>query len=141
MTTPTDWIGFFDADHDSSYEEDLDLGGTWLLDLVAAVDFLRRGDRNGLTVWDALEEASRWWAAERISAINGVPDPDLADLARADPDALHRSLTRLLDATALNPPCTAEVALQQAVRRWTSTMSSLHNESEPWLRPIRWRDP
>ena len=141
MTTPTDWNGFFEADDDAPYVEDLDLGGTWLLDLVAAVDFLRRGDRNGLTVWDALEEASRWWAAERVSAIDGVPDPDLADLAWADPDALHRSLARLLDATALDPQRTADVALQQAVRRWTATMSSLHNEGEPWPRPIRWRDP
>ncbi len=38
-------------------EEPLDEGGTWLLDLVSAVDHLRRGYRPGLTVWDALVEA------------------------------------------------------------------------------------
>ena len=30
-------------------------GGTWLLDLVAAVDYLRRGIRPDITVWDALD--------------------------------------------------------------------------------------
>lgn len=44
-------------DHDV---ESLEEAGTWLLDLVAAVDHLRRGIRPGITVWDAIEEALRW---------------------------------------------------------------------------------
>ena len=46
----------FAVDRDA---EPLDQGGTWLLDLVSAVDHLRRGYRPGLTVWDALAEARR----------------------------------------------------------------------------------
>ena len=34
--------------------EPLEAGGTWLLDLVATVDHLRRGVRPDITVWDAI---------------------------------------------------------------------------------------
>lgn len=73
MTAPSDWTDYFDTTDDGPLGDDTAEGGACLLDLVAAVDFLRRGDRNGLTVWDALEEAIRWWTAERVSAIEGVP--------------------------------------------------------------------
>ena len=55
----------FRSPEDLEPVEDLTEGGSWLLELVAAVDFLGRGDRHGLTVWDALEEAMRWWSAEQ----------------------------------------------------------------------------
>ena len=112
--------------------EDLTEGGSHLLDLVAAVDFLRRGDRHGLTVWDALEEALRWWTAEQASAVAGVSDPELADLAWGDPDPLRSSLTYLLAAT---DTVATDMAIQQAVRRWAATMSNLYNEGAPWPDP------
>ena len=37
-----------------------DIGGV-LLDLVAATDYLAATHRLGLTVWEAVEEALRWW--------------------------------------------------------------------------------
>ena len=50
----------FAPDSDAHGSEPLDEGGTWLLDLVSAVDHLRRGYRPGFTVWDALAEAIDW---------------------------------------------------------------------------------
>lgn len=134
MTDASDWTNFFRPDQDTDVE-DLAAGGTHLLDLVAAVDFLRRGDRLGLTIWEALEEAIRWWVAERVSAIDGVPDPEIADLRWADHEALHHALSGLLAAVQLQPPITVDVALQQAVRRWSATMSSRHNGGDPWPHP------
>ena len=52
MTNPE--TDAFDFERDEAFDE----GGTWLLDLVAAVDHLRRGHRPGITVWEALEEAT-----------------------------------------------------------------------------------
>lgn len=131
MNTDADWADYFDKP-DDPYVEDLNLGGTWLLDLVVAVNFLRRGDRHGLTVWDAIEEAVRLWVAERVSTIHGVPDPDFAELAWADPISLDRALSRLLDTLNIDPTMTAAVALQQSIRRWLDVMASVHNDSQPW---------
>lgn len=134
MTDASDWTNFLRPDTDTDIE-DLASGGTHLLDLVAAVDFLRRGDRIGLTVWEALEEAVRWWVAERVSAIDGVPDPEVADLPWADDEAFHHALNGLLAAAQLQPPLSVDLACQQAVRRWTATMSSRHNSGDPWQHP------
>lgn len=136
MTTAPDWDQFFRGDADGPTTDDPGDGAAHLLDLVAAVEFLRRGDRTDLTVWDALEEAIRWWTAERVSAIDGVPDPDIADLAWNDPDALDRALRRLTDALDRDATLTADVALQQAVRRWCSAMSLMHNDEAPWRIPL-----
>ena len=35
--------------------EAIEDGGTWLLELVSAVDYMRRGIRPGLNVWDAIK--------------------------------------------------------------------------------------
>ena len=135
MTEPHPLDQALEAD-DSETTEDLALGGTWLLDLVSAVDFLRRGDRHGLTVWDALEEAVRWWVAERVSLIDGVPDPDIADLAWGDPDPLRTALRRLLAASTIDDTVTIDIALQQAVRRWVTTMAERYNDDQPWPHPV-----
>ena len=65
---------------DNSDLESLDEGGTWLCDLVAAVDHLRRGLRPGITVWDAIEEALRWHTpttdeSDGTEPAWGGPDP------------------------------------------------------------------
>lgn len=131
MNTDTGWADYFEKP-DDPYTEDLNLGGTWLIELVAAVDFLRRGDRHGLTVWDAIEEAVRLWVAERVSTIHGVPDLDFAELGWADPTALDRALSRMLDVLDLKPPVTAAVAMQEAIRRWLDVMASVYNDGRPW---------
>lgn len=96
-------------------------GGTWLLDLVAAVDFLRRGHRPGLTVWDALEEAVR------TSTGPAIDDDAMWD--RADP--LGDSLHRLLDTTS-GP---VAPALQAALRRWITAMADRFNNGHHWPHP------
>ena len=53
--------------------EPLAEGDAWLLDLVSAVDYLRRGLRPDFTVWDALAEAIRWWNEEQL-ATDGLKD-------------------------------------------------------------------
>lgn len=137
MNIDTGWADYFEKP-DDPYIEDLNLGGTWLIELVTAVDFLRRGDRHGFTVWDAIEEAVRLWVAERVSTIHGVPDPDFAELGWADPTALARSLSRMLDVLDLEPPVTAAVAMQEAIRRWLDVMASVHNAG--WIFAIPMRD-
>jgi hypothetical protein len=53
-------------DSRQSNDAAVDDAGVWL-DVVAAVDHLSVTDRLGLTVWDAVEEAIRWWTADRLS--------------------------------------------------------------------------
>jgi hypothetical protein len=94
--------------------EPLEEGGTWLLDLVAAVDHLRRGQRPGLTVWDAIDEALR----------TGEPDWD-------DPDPLRSTLTTLLERTT-GP---VEVEIQAAVRWWVLAAADRYNNGQHWPHP------
>jgi hypothetical protein len=137
---PSAFDDLFQPDGDQPTAEDLDLGAGYLLDLVAAVDFLRRGDRHGITIWDAMEEAIRWWNAETASVISGVPDPDLAELPWGDPDPLRHALANLATLADHTGTDTA-VALQQAIRRWTTTMAAWHNDTHPWPPPRTSRPP
>jgi hypothetical protein len=95
-------------------EETTAVGGTWLLDLVASVDHLRRGIRPGFTVWDALEESLR----------TGEPD-------WADPDPLRTALAALLDRSS--GPIDRE--LQAAVRRWVLAAADRYNAGHHWPHP------
>lgn len=87
---------------------------TRLLDLVAAVDYLRRGVRPGLTVWDAIEEALR----------DGEPRWD-------DPEPLRTALAGLLDRTT--GPVDKE--LQAAIRRWVIATADRFNSGHHWPHP------
>ncbi|MGD9797324.1 MAG: hypothetical protein AB7V15_04340 [Acidimicrobiia bacterium] len=99
----------FNADHEPGED-----GATWLLDLVAAVDHLRRGLRPGLTVWDAIDESLR----------TGEPDWD-------DPDPLRSTLTALLN----QPAGPIEVEIQAAVRRWVFAAADRYNNGHHWPHP------
>lgn len=105
--------------------ESLDGGGTWLLDLVAAVDHLRRGIRPGITVWHAIEEALRWHTA-------GTDRHDLVEPPWNDPDPLRSTLVRCLD-HATRP---ASVEAQIAVRRWVLAMAARYNDGHQWPHPV-----
>lgn len=96
-------------------------GGTWLLDLVAAVDYLCRGHRPNFTVWDALEEALRWTT---------VIEADDQTTWNTD-DPLASALRRVLDAT--EPPVAAR--LQRAVRHWVIAMANRCNNGAYWPHP------
>lgn len=92
-------------------------GGTWLLDLVAAVDYLRRGIRPNITVWDALDEALRWLLTE-IDVSPEIPD----EIAVA-----------IVDAVASNAD--SMITIQTAIRRWVLTMADRYNDGHHWPHP------
>lgn len=114
--------------HDTS-QEDLDDGSTWLLELISAVSYLRRGIRPGFNIWDALEEALRHWTTEVETIAAGAPDPD-AVWTWEDPllETLRWVVHTLDDGTDL----AASEAFQRAVRHWTQTMSDRFNAGHPW---------
>lgn len=94
-------------------------GGTWLLDLVAAVDYLHRGARPGITVWDAIGEAVRWSAAESLDAAADEADPSAV--------VVGLSLAGLTRGEA--------VVLQASIRRWVLVMADRYNEGCNWPHP------
>ena len=103
----------FRPDADTNGPEPLNEGGTWLLDLVSAVDHLRRGYRPDFSVWDALAEAIDWsatTAADDTSASGG-----LSGVLMARP-ADHG-------------------ALQRAVRVWVLVMADRYNAGWHWPHP------
>jgi hypothetical protein len=108
-------------DNDPDGSEPLSDGGTWLLDLVAAVDHLRRGHRPDFTVWDAFEEALRW----------SIPDSDLPAPGRDVADPLAATLHKFVDQSG---PLAAE-RMQRAVRRWVEAMTARYNNGHHWAHP------
>ena len=103
----------FAPDSDTHGSEPLDEGGTWLLDLVSAVDHLRRGYRPGFTVWDALAEAIDW--ATPTTAEDGQRPRDVGAVLTAGP--------------------TGHLALQRAVRVWILVMADRYNAGYHWPHP------
>jgi hypothetical protein len=103
----------FTPDSHTHGSEPLDEGGTWLLDLVSAVDHLRRGFRPGFTVWDALAEAVEWSA---LTTTEDGPRPrGFGDVLTARP-ADHE-------------------ALQRAVRAWVLVKGDRYNAGHHWPHP------
>jgi hypothetical protein len=110
-------------------------GATALLDLVSAVDHLRRGIRPGLTVWDAVEEALRWWIADHNGQRHGAPDQ--TEPRWNDPDPLLSTLRALDVATTTDPDDSRPVApiLTDAVTTWTQTHADAYNAGYAWPHP------
>lgn len=102
-------------EHDT---EPLEEGGTWLLDLVSAVDHLRRGIRPGITVCEAIEEALRW-AAEDMKSADDEFDSLAGFIARADSEG-----------------GTALATMQTAIRRWVVAMADRYNDGYHWPHPV-----
>lgn len=90
--------------------EDLAEGGTWLLDLVAAVDHLRRGHRPSLTVWGAFAEALDAYVAD---------------------DTLGSQLQRLAEHSDIH----TATRVQAALRHWVTTMADRYNDGRHWPHP------
>lgn len=103
----------FTSDSDTNGSEPLDEGGTWLLDLVSAVDHLRRGYRAGFTVWDALAEAIEW--AAPTTSEDGQRPRDFGGVLTTRP-ADHE-------------------ALQRAIRVWVLAMADRYNSGYNWPHP------
>jgi hypothetical protein len=134
------WVAWLDVVADQAgtdtkpRPEMLEEGGSLWLDVTSVVDHMRRGVRPGFTVWIALEEALRWWVDEHQAAVDGAPDAD--DLDLEDPDPLRTALVRLIDILDETDQLNAAEALQQAVRRWVTTMSDHYNKGYPWPQPL-----
>jgi hypothetical protein len=128
--TAKDWApGLFDDDPaERPGPEPLGEGGTHLLDLVAAVDYLNRGIRTDFTVWDALEEALTWWLTDHH------PDHRSDDLGADDP--LRCRLTQLVEHAPASGESSLADTLQQALRHWTATMADRFNNGYHWPHPL-----
>lgn len=104
---------------------------TWR-SVAAAVDYLAATTRPALTVWDALEEAVRWWTNEWTSP--GI-DPSTA-MPWNDPDPLRTSLDQLLTAVAFvrdrDGHALPEV-LDAALVSWLAVMSRRFNDGSPFV--------
>lgn len=105
------------------------------LEVVSAVEFLRRGDRRGLTLWAAIEEALRWWTAERVALIDGFCEPSLGAPTLGGSETLPATLLRFVAVAGQDQPIHVHVAFQQALRRWAVTMAERHNGGHPWPPP------
>ena len=108
------------------------------LDVLGAVEYISETHRPGLSVWDALDEAIRWWGIDRLTPTDGFPDPVVSELPWNDPDALRSSIERLL--AAVGPAGTTDGhvlsdVLTSALGVWVDRMAELHNDGHPfaWL--------
>ncbi len=95
--------------------EPLDEAGSLLIQLVAAVDYLRRGVRPGFTVWDAFEEALRWQL--KVDEDWTATDPLGRVLRMTLGSDDHKSIA---DAFGI------------AVRSWVQASAAIHNDGLTW---------
>lgn len=108
------------------------------LDVVSAVDYLSRGHRPGLTVYDALEEALRWHSAWPVAFHDEESLPSEATkLPWDDPDPLRTAVQQLV---AANPPsavqdATISTAVHHSLASWVRHMSATFNDDRQWAHP------
>ena len=107
------------------------------LDVVSAVDYLSRGHRPGLTVYDALEEALRWHAAWAVIDHDELQFPEVGEPPWDDPNSLHTVLGRLVldHPPAIDEEPTFGDVIHQALSIWAARMSEQHNDGHRWTRP------
>lgn len=106
------------------------------IQVVGAVDYLRVTHRLGLTVWGALDEACRWWCADR--RLGEPPASIPTDLPWDDPDPLRSSLEELL--STAEPAGTATGSplgqvLGAALEAWVSEMARAYNAGHQFAHP------
>ncbi len=111
----------------------------WLA-VVAAVEYLSRGPRVGLTVWDACEEAIRWWITDRLTPSLDGSVYRLEPLPWNDPDPLRSSIEWLLATVAgieLPDGHALPDVLTSALQLWVARMADLHNDGYAFTAPGR----
>lgn len=107
---------------------------TWL-EVIAAVDYLDATHRPGLTVWDAVEEAVRWWTATLLDSSTNCFLAAANHLPWKDPDQLRTSLERVLEAAApigVRDGHSLTDVFDGALRVWLSTMAQSFNDGYPF---------
>jgi hypothetical protein len=108
------------------------------LDVISAVDYLSRGHRHGLTVYDALEEAMRWHTATLVAGDDDrLAATVAAELPWDDPDPLRSALERLVLhlPSAVDEHTTTGHAIHAALAHWVQTMAAQYNDGHRWTHP------
>ena len=107
------------------------------LDVVSAVDYLSRGHRTGLTVYDALEEALRWHSAWPVAFRDEESLPSGATkLPWDDPDPLRTAVQQLVaDNPSAEQDATISTAVHHALASWVHHMSVTFNDDRRWAHP------
>ncbi|CAN0428965.1 unnamed protein product [Phaeothamnion confervicola] len=107
------------------------------LDVVSAVDYLSKGHRPGLTVYDALEESLRWHNDALVSGSDDFPAVDeRVDLPWDDPDPLRTALDQLSlhIPTADDAQSTLAHTFHRALAQWVRHMADQYNDGRRWAR-------
>ena len=117
----------------------VEYGELWL-EVVAAVEYLGATHRPGLTVWDVLGEAVRWWTGAWFETDNDFEFSATSDLLWNDPDALRSSLARLGE--VISPLGSIDgmplaAALDGALAAWLSEASRRFNDGHSFGRSPR----
>jgi hypothetical protein len=111
--------------------------GVWL-DVVAAVDYLGTTHRLGFTLWEAVEEAIRWWTIDYTTPTDDLPDAAFAEFPWDDPDPLRSTLERLLGITApvgVTDGHDLAAVLSDALHVWVDRMAILYNDGRTYSHP------
>lgn len=115
-----------------------------LLQILGAVEYLAEHHRPSLSVWDAVEEAGRWWMADRLNPPEDHGAPVTTELPWDDPDPLRTVLEGLLASVpsiGLPGAVTVADALSAALNVWLSYMSNTYNDGAAFPRstpPAGW---
>ena len=101
----------------------------------AAAEYLSELERPGFTVWDALDEAIRWWIFDRLS-LDGEVDLG-TELLWDDPDPLRTTLASLLETTASSGAVDGHelsTVLDSALRKWLVRTADRVNDGQQFGR-------
>ena len=107
------------------------------LQVLGAVEFLAQDRRPGISVWDAVEEAGRWWIADRLNPPEDHAAPVTTELPWDDPDPLRtvlESLLGLVPSVGLPGGVMVADALTAALDVWLGYMSNTYNDGALFAR-------
>jgi hypothetical protein len=82
-------------------------------------------------VWEAVEEAVRWWTIDCTTPTDDLPDAAFAELPWDDSDPLRSTLERLLGVAApvgVTDGRDLAAVLSSALVVWVDRMSILYND-------------
>ena len=101
------------------------------LSVLGAVEFLAEHHRPGITAWEAVAEAGRWWTADRLNSPDDYEAPVTTELPWNDPDPLRTVLEGVLASVpSIGLPGGVAVgdALTAALGVWLGYMSRTYND-------------
>ena len=105
------------------------------LEVVAAVEYLCITHRPGLTVWDALAEAVRWWVEG--TGAQGDSGRERCSLPWSDPDPLRSALESLLGVASpagTLDGCGLPAVMDGALCSWLDVVAAEFNDSRSFVR-------